>query len=241
MRQVPWVLLKYKHKNKTSSIYDHFIIWPWSVTLTFNLPEQMFQMAFLLLKENNCAKLFWNPCINVQVMARTSSIYDHFIIWPSNLTLTFHLPEQMFQIALLLLKKNNCAKLNLKSMHKCTSYGPDKLNLWPFYDLTFKCDLHLQPTWANVSNGTATSQEEQLCQFILKSMHICRSYGSDKLNLCDLHVWTWPSTYLKKMFQMALLLLKNNNCGKLFWNPCMNVGVMALENPEAHTYTEQKL
>ena len=30
---------------------DHFIICPSSVTLTFNLPEQMFQM-------NNCAKLF---------------------------------------------------------------------------------------------------------------------------------------------------------------------------------------
>ena len=26
--------------------------------LGFNLPEQMFQMAILLLKENNCAKLF---------------------------------------------------------------------------------------------------------------------------------------------------------------------------------------
>ena len=32
------------------------------------------------------------------------------------------------------------------TMHKCTSYGPDKLNLWPFYHLTFKCDLDLQPT-----------------------------------------------------------------------------------------------
>ena len=32
------------------------------------------------------------------------------------------------------------------TMHKCTSYGPDKLNLWPFYHLTFKCDPYLQPT-----------------------------------------------------------------------------------------------
>ena len=32
------------------------------------------------------------------------------------------------------------------TMHKCTSYGPDKLNLSPFYHLTFKCDLDLQPT-----------------------------------------------------------------------------------------------
>ena len=39
---------------------------------TFNLPEQMFQMAFLLLKENSCAKLFKDPCIYVQVMAWTN-------------------------------------------------------------------------------------------------------------------------------------------------------------------------
>ena len=42
------------------------------VTLTFNLPEQIFQMALLLLIENNCAKSFWNPCINVEVMAHTN-------------------------------------------------------------------------------------------------------------------------------------------------------------------------
>ena len=36
-----------------------------SLTLTFNLPEQM----FLLLKDSTCAKLFSNPYINVQVMA----------------------------------------------------------------------------------------------------------------------------------------------------------------------------
>ena len=41
---------------------DHF-----SVTLTFNLPEQIFQM-------NSCATLFRNPCINVEIIARKSSI-----------------------------------------------------------------------------------------------------------------------------------------------------------------------
>ena len=29
-------------------------------------------MAFLLLKDNNCAKFFRNPCINIEVMARTN-------------------------------------------------------------------------------------------------------------------------------------------------------------------------
>ena len=53
---------------------DHFIAWPSSVTL--NLPERMFQM-------NKCAKLFWNPCINVDVMAWTSSIMTTAsVTWP---------------------------------------------------------------------------------------------------------------------------------------------------------------
>ena len=32
------------------------------------------------------------------------------------------------------------------TMNKYISYGPGKLNLYPFYHLTFKCDLDLQPT-----------------------------------------------------------------------------------------------
>ena len=35
------------------------------------------------LQGENCAKLFWNICINVEVMVKTSSIYDHFTIWSS--------------------------------------------------------------------------------------------------------------------------------------------------------------
>ena len=169
----------------------------------------MFQM-------NNCTKLFWNRCTNVEVMAQTSSIYDHFIIWTPSKTLNFNLPEQMFQM-------NNCVKLFWNPCIKFISYSLDKLKLWPFSHLTFKCDLDLQPTWTKVSN-------EQLCQIILKSMHKCTGYGSDKLNLwpfyhltfqydldfqptwtkvsisnCaklfDLSVWHWPSTYLNKCFK----------------------------------------
>ena len=186
----------------TSSVYGHFIIWPSSVSFTFNLPVQMFQMTLLLLKVHNCAKLFWNPCINVEVMAQTRSIYDHFIIWPSSVSLTFNLPEQMFQM-------NICAKLflnkciNVEVMAQTSSvydhfiiwpssvtltiYLPEQvfqinnwaklfwnpcINVdvmaqtssiyeWPFYNLTFKCDLDLQLTWTNVSNGSTTSQGEK--------------------------------------------------------------------------------
>ena len=103
------------------------------------------------------------------------------------------------------------------------SFDPDKFNLWPFYHLTLKCDLDLQTTCTIVSNGTATPQAEQLCHIILKSMHKCRSYGPDKLNWCDLQVRTWPSTYL----QNCISPLQENNCAKLYWNPCINVEVMA--------------
>ena len=103
--------LNTEEMDQTSSIYDHFITWPSRMSLTFNLPKQVFQMTPLLLKDTTCAKLFLNPGITVEVMAPTSSIYDHFIIWPSRLTLTFNLPKQMFQMALLLLKENTCAKL----------------------------------------------------------------------------------------------------------------------------------
>ena len=68
-------------------------------------------MTLLFLKENDCAKWFWNQCINVEGMAQTISVYDQFIIWSSSVTLIFNLPVYKFQMALLLLKKNHCAKL----------------------------------------------------------------------------------------------------------------------------------
>ena len=77
-------------------------------------------------------------------------------------------------------------KIILKSMHKCRSYGPHKHSFWPFYHLTFKCDLDLQPTWTNVSNGISTPRGQQLCQYILKSMHKCTSHGPDKSRCMDL-------------------------------------------------------
>ena len=102
---------------------DHFIVWLSSVTLTFNLPEQMFQI-------NNCAKLFWNPCIKQKLWPREAQFMNIFTFDPSSVTLTL-----------------------------------------------------IQPTWTDVSNDNATPQTEELCQKILKSMHKCRSYGPDKLNL----------------------------------------------------------
>ena len=147
---------------------DLFIIWPSSVSLTFHLPEQMLQM-------NNCSKLFWNLCIKCRSCYPDKLNYLTFkcdldlqTTWTnvSNSTAT----PQGKQLCYII----------FKSIYKCTSYGPNKLNLWPFYHLTFKCDLDLQHTWTNVSNGTSTCQGEKLCQVTLKSIHKCRSYGPDK-------------------------------------------------------------
>ena len=119
------------------------------LTLTFNLTEQIFQMALLLLKENNCAKLFRNRCIHVQDIVQRNSIYDHLINWLSSVTLTCNQPEQMFQMALQLVAGNNCAKLFRNPwINVQASYGLYKLNFWSFHHLTFKCNLDLQPTSA---------------------------------------------------------------------------------------------
>ena len=96
-----------------SSIYDHFLI------LTFKSDPNL-QPTWTNVSNGTSTpqgqqlcqiiKLFWNPCINAQLTAQ-SSVYDHFLIWPSRVTSTINLPEQMFQTALLLLQDNNCAKL----------------------------------------------------------------------------------------------------------------------------------
>ena len=78
--------------------------------MSFNLPEQMFQMALLLLEERKLCKIILKSMHNVEAMLWTSLMYGHFIIWLSSVTLTFNLPEQMFQMALLL-KKNKYVEL----------------------------------------------------------------------------------------------------------------------------------
>ena len=172
---------------RTSSTCDHFDLYLTPVTLTFNLPEKMFQMALRILKDNNCAKLFWNPCINVHVMARTSSIYDHFNLYLTPVTLTFNLPEKMFQMALLILEDNNCAKLfwnpwiNVQVMAQKAQYMTILTFIWPLWPWP---STYLKK---NVSTGTSPPRGHQLCRIILKSMHKCTSYGQNKLN-----TWIWP-------------------------------------------------
>ena len=114
-----------------------------------------------------------------------------------------------------------------KYMLKYRRNGSDKLNLWPFYHLTFKCILDLSPSQTSGLNGTTPPQGEHLCKIIFKSTHKCRSYSPDKLNLWPFYHLSLTFNLPKQMFQMALLLFKENTCSKLVWNPKINVGVMA--------------
>ena len=74
--------------------------------LSFDLQVCHWPLTFplLLLQENTCAKLFLNPQINVESMA---PFYDHLINGPSRVTLTFNIPKQMFQMALLSSRRTN--------------------------------------------------------------------------------------------------------------------------------------
>ena len=95
---------------RTSSIYDHFDLYLTPVTLTFNLREKCFKWYFSPSRETTVQNYF-EIYASVQVMARTSLIYDHFDFYLTPVTLNFNLPKNMFQMVLLLLKGNICAKL----------------------------------------------------------------------------------------------------------------------------------
>ena len=111
-------------------------------------------------------------------------------------------------------------QISLKYMHKCRSYGPDMLNLWPFYNLTFKCDLDLQPTWTNVSNGTSNHQDNN-CAKLFWNLCINVEVMAQTSSIYD-HFIIWPSSATltfnlpEQMVHMALLLDKENKCANTF-------------------------
>ena len=147
-QQLCKIILKSVHKC-TSYGQDKLNLWPfWPL---FDPCDLDLQLTWKKNVSNSTTlplpKLFWNLCINVQVMARTSSIYDNFHLYLAPVTLTFNLPEKkMYQMPLP--RWQQLCKIILKSMHKCTSYGPDKLNscIWLFWPLFDPCDLDLKPT-----------------------------------------------------------------------------------------------
>ena len=60
---------------------------------------------------------------------RTSSIYDNFDLYLTPVTLTFNLPKKVSTLCTSPPQGQQLCQIALKSMHKCTSYGTDKLNI----------------------------------------------------------------------------------------------------------------
>ena len=152
-------------------------LWPWPSTYL----KRCFKWHFSSSRTTTVQNYFWNPCINVQVMAQTSSIYEHFDLYLTPETLTFNLPEKMFQVTLLLLEGNICAKLfwnpciNVQVMLQTSS-----IHVYDHFD------LHLTPVTLTFNlpkkcfKWHFSSQGQQLCQIVWKSMHYCTNYGPDK-------------------------------------------------------------
>ena len=157
---------------------DNFIVWPSSVTLLFILYLNKcfkWQLCQIILKSMNKCRSYGPDELSL----------DHFIIslqvWPCLQPTWTNVSNGTSSS-----RRKKLCQIILKYMYKCRSYGLDKLNLWPFYHLTFKCDLDLWPTWTNVSTGTSTPQAE-LCIVILKSTRLIALY---KLNLWPLYRFT---------------------------------------------------
>ena len=132
-------------------IWGRYLECFWNIPVSINLKQaefmtilsfdlQVWQMALLLVKENNCARLFWNPCINVE--------------WPGQaqfmtiLSLTFKC-DLDFQPTWKKKVSNGTSppqgqhlcKIILKSMHKCRSYGLDK-SRWMHSCMNYCIHIH---------------------------------------------------------------------------------------------------
>ena len=68
-------------------------------------------------------------------------------------------------------------------MDKCRSYGPDKLNLWPFYNLNFTCDLTFKRPKQMFQMALLFLNENTLAKLFWNPCINVESYGLDKLNL----------------------------------------------------------
>ena len=106
------------------TIFDLYLT---PMTLTFNLPEQMFQMALLFLEGNNCKIILksMHKCIGYgPYKFNTCSIWP-FDLYLTPATLTFNLSKIVSNGSSPPQGQQLC-QIVLKSMHYCTSYGPDK-------------------------------------------------------------------------------------------------------------------
>ena len=186
-------------------------LWPWPSTYL----KKCFNWHFSSSRTTTVQNYFWNPWINVQVMVRTSLIYDHFNLYLTPVTLTFNLSEKMFQMALLLLQGNNCAKL---FWNRCINVqvmlGTSSINVFDHFDLYLTPVTLTFNLTKNVSNGISPPQGQQLCQIVVKSMHYCKNYGPDKFGRT--HGCTDALTYTELKFNNYVLLTRKRAQQKVY-------------------------
>lgn len=121
----------------------------------------------------NC---FWSRCINVEVISKTSSSSDSFIIWPTSVTLTLEVVKWMFHVPFLHIKQ----KLHhfiLKTMHKCKVMA----GISSSYDHFIKWLSSVTLTFSLCKWLFQIEFLTRLSQIILISMHKCKSNGWKKL------------------------------------------------------------
>ena len=95
---------------QTSCIINIFVIWPLSMTLTFELGTWILCMTCRLLMRNICAKLFQNSPINDEFTVQTSCIMPTLNLWHRSVTLTYKLRSWVLCLTSHLYMVNICAK-----------------------------------------------------------------------------------------------------------------------------------
>ena len=164
----------------------------------------MFNMTLLLIKENSYAKLFWNPCINVEEMAQTSSIYDSFTIWVSSVTLTLDLLEQ-FSHDTSTHQENNRAKIfrntciNIEVI--CRQVYLWKFHYWPS-SVTFTFNIT-----ERIFYMTLVLINKNDCAELLWHPCINLPQFMEILSF-DLLLWPWPLTSLNNSFRQHFCSLR---------------------------------
>ena len=92
-------------------------------------------------------------------MARTSSLYEHFNLYLTPLTLTFNLPKKNVSNGTSPLQGQQLCQIVLKSMHYCTSYGPDKFGL-----MHGRTHIHGTKIVTTMSRLPAIGLDNKLCK-----------------------------------------------------------------------------
>jgi hypothetical protein len=116
-------------------------LWPLCVTLTLAAGTWTLHATIHLTVVNICAKLYWNPCMHVEVL-----LWTNVFQWPLSVTLTFDLEAWFMPATWLLIVGNISTKFSLKFLHGCRRYTLDK-NWTPPAQLPARGETIIRPVF----------------------------------------------------------------------------------------------